>query len=211
MNEVEFIGQAKRCLPDGVSKDVLHEAYRVYLRAKEDGECHDFCIIGRQDALNWCLSSANESSPDIYENQERCNFDAGNGERTGHFLNARNWNIVLNDAWILGGIETRKTFYLSCTDGFSSVDSVKKIIEGSGAHPVTVTGRELIGLWGFGYVPKRLPDGSLGFSRNPDDKSVNIEYQKYHGKILEGMQIGGKDNLDVCWGNLRHWLAQAFK
>ena len=211
MNEQDFLGQAKSLYGLGADSkiDIAFKAYKTAVESKE----LDFCIVGRKNDLIACLSikkDGNESDFfDIYTYAEKSNFTAGNSTQGGQYLNADNWSLLLNDAWILGSIEAGKTFYLSKQKGFSSFKDVVAVIKsGDEKHPLTITARELIGLYGCGYTPVLMGDDSLAFSRTSrHDVPTLITYntQRYNF-----MQKDNKDNIEVCKKTLESWLGSLF-
>lgn len=62
----------------------------------------------------------------------------------GSILNSTNWTLLVNDAWVLGGVHKRIDFYLASP-------RVRNNLYDTKAKRMTVTARELAGLKTFGY------------------------------------------------------------
>ena len=72
-----------------------------------------FLIIGRQEDLNWCLSTVAQaaSNPDVY--RDSCNFNTSNDRQSGEYMNIEKWTIFKNKIWLIGAIEAGIDFYLT--------------------------------------------------------------------------------------------------
>lgn len=204
------------------TKNNVRSAYDVYQKAV-NGE-KPFCIIGRKEkkdkngneiGLNACLSvveigtDTKEKIFDVYKHPEKTNFKYGNSSQEGHFLNDTNWSLLMNDAWILGGIEAGKTFYFAQKDGFSKFKDVEDLLESDNPkYPISVTARELIGLRCYGYEPV-LKDKILIFSPPRNIELTDLE--KYHNATCNMMKdASGKDNFEVCRETFKSWLGSFF-
>lgn len=207
MNHEDFFNALKLYNFNLNEKDTASKAYQNYQTAQKAE--NDFCIIGKTEDLKFCLSDVIrvDLNDTVYDG-EKCNFLKSNSNQSGEFLAEDKWSLFVNDAWLLGKIEAGATFYLAKNGGFSSVDEAEKIIKGSGRYPVTVTGRELVGLMTFGYVP-HVSEKVLVFEQKKVQKPT---FSCYHTNMCNLMKDEkGRDNFDVCRGNLRPWLEQAFK
>jgi hypothetical protein len=82
----------------------------------------------------------------------------------GPILNSHNWTLLVNDAWVLGGIHSHTEFQLA------SPRTLENIYNDNGpyAGQMTVTGRELTGLAVFGYAWNDLESGEVAVCTNPD-------------------------------------------
>jgi len=90
------------------------------------------------------------------------------GSEGGSVLRSPEWSIVLNDAWVLGGIHGHVNFELISTNLQESIinQSFKP-----GEHvsmKFRVTGRELIGLTTFGYAQVYGPVEKISDEVRPD-------------------------------------------
>lgn len=78
------------------------------------------------------------------------------------------WCIAANDAWMLGGIHAGK-HYMLMADPVSTQDETLRLLgdimlpAAAGAHPLSVTGREILGLIFYGYRLQAGPGGHLRF------------------------------------------------
>ena len=61
-------------------------------------------------------------------------------------LNANPWSLQVNDAWVQGGIDARRSFYLGSPIRFNTLRPVDRSL-----HPTTVYYRELRQLREAGY------------------------------------------------------------
>lgn len=83
---------------------------------------------------------------------ERTNFGKTNSASKGSVLDANDWGLEMNDAWLMGGIHARLDFHVA------SPRTANNILDPT--YGATVTGRELLGLTTFGYTLH--PDTRLG-------------------------------------------------
>ena len=80
----------------------------------------------------------------------------------GSIMDSSNWTILVNDAWLLGGVHSHTQFYLA------SPRTLDNIYDNVGPAPrLTATGRELTGLRVFGYTIQALPIGEIAVCDNP--------------------------------------------
>ncbi|WP_155992732.1 hypothetical protein [Acidocella facilis] len=85
--------------------------------------------------------------------------DSGSN-RTGSVLKEKAWWPLQNDAWVLGGVQGLSQFHLAAGSVGGVVDDM--LWEASARRP-RVLGRELIGLFNFGYIRVRSPhEAKLG-------------------------------------------------
>ncbi len=134
----------------------LAAAYAIYRNAAAgtklsnlEGEAVDFgvTIVGRlalkADDGSWV--PADESFPSIDEimKENLKTLDDATGA-SGSILNAANWSLLANDAWLLGGIHARTEFHFASPLRWENLWD-----EGKGR--ITVTAREAIGITSFGY------------------------------------------------------------
>lgn len=133
----------------------LNAAYLVYQNAlgktkllNFDGQAEDFgvTVVGRlalKSDGRWVPS--NEDFPSIDEiMRENLGVMADASGATGAVLDAKNWSLLANDAWLLGGIHARTEFH------FASPLSWENFWDGQ-RERMTVTAREAIGIISFGY------------------------------------------------------------
>ena len=75
---------------------------------------------------------------------ERTNFGTTNSASSGSILDAKDWCLQMNDAWLMGGIHACLEFNVA------SPRTASNILDPT--YAATVTGRELLGLTTFGYA-----------------------------------------------------------
>lgn len=78
------------------------------------------------------------------------------------------WCIAANDAWMLGGIHAGKPYTLMADPIASKPEAQRLLIDimlpaSSRTHPLSVTGREILGLIFYGYRMQVQSDGHLCF------------------------------------------------
>lgn len=133
----------------------LEAAYLVYQNAlgetklrNFDGYPEDFgvTVVGRlalRTDGRWVPS--NEDFPSIDEiMRENLGVMTDALGSAGAVLDAKNWSLLANDAWVLGGIHARTEFH------FASPLSWENFWD-SQRERMTVTAREAIGIMSFGY------------------------------------------------------------
>lgn len=69
-------------------------------------------------------------------------------EEIGGILSTKNWTLLANDAWLLGGLHARTTFHFASPLCWNNLWDVER-------KRMTVTARELIGIVASGYELKR--------------------------------------------------------
>jgi hypothetical protein len=97
--------------------------------------------------------------------------------KTGSVLNEQDWWPLPNDAWLLGGIHGLAQFHLA--SGTNPADDL--LWDASASRP-RVLGRELIGLFAFGYIRVRHDhEAKLGVVFGPNNKKAATEstFTKY--------------------------------
>jgi len=143
-------------MDDSLQPEKLAAAYRIYEQASggtklKDLDDHqvDFgvTIVGRlalrDDNGSWIPSDT--AFPSIDEiMQENLKTMGENPSDQGSILSAKNWSILANDAWLLGGIHAETEFH------FASPLRWKNLWAPS-AGRMTVTAREAICILSCGY------------------------------------------------------------
>lgn len=98
------------------------------------------------------------------------------------------WCIAANDAWMLGGIHAGKQYKLMA-DPVSTKDEALCLLgdimlpASAGRHPLSVTGREILGLIFYGYRLQAGQDGHLSFlphSSHGQDATFSAYRQGVH-------------------------------
>ncbi len=88
----------------------------------------------------------------------------------GSVLKERYWWPLQNDAWVLGGIQGLSQFHLAAASIAGVLDDM--LWEADARRP-RVLGRELIGLFNFGYIRVSNPnEGKLGIVYAPHNKEA---------------------------------------
>lgn len=115
----------------------IENAFKVYQHALRTQL--DLAIVGR------LVEQSNEAAPGI-DAPLRENFLRMNeGAQGGSVLNSEKWTMLMNDAWLLAGLHSRNPFYLASGRTAENVKGTNP------DFPMTVTGRELIGITSSGY------------------------------------------------------------
>lgn len=162
-----FKEDAVSCGPVYYSDDSLvakkmEIAYQIYLKSFEGAKLYDLegnaidsyiTIVGRlalkkmnpgaTQQYTWVPS--NEEFPSIDEIM-RQNFGTMDeeAEHSGSILNAKNWSLLANDAWLLGGIHAHTVFH------FASPLSWDNLWD-QADNRISVTAREVIGILSHGF------------------------------------------------------------
>jgi hypothetical protein len=108
---------------------------------------------------------------------ERANFRTTNAGSDGSVLDASNWSIPMNDAWIMAGIHARLDFYVA------SPRTESNILDP--AFGATVTGRERLELTIFGYTlhpNTRLGEVYVGADQGRALGATFVAYEKAFGE-----------------------------
>jgi hypothetical protein len=145
---------------DSLEPDKLKAAYQIYTRASAgtklkdlDGHVVDFgvTIVGRLAlrADNGAWIPSNEQFPSIDEimKQNLKILDEDPGDQ-GSILIAKDWSLLANDAWVLGGIHAGTEFHFASP---LSWENLWVTAEGR----ITVTAREAIDITACGYEISR--------------------------------------------------------
>lgn len=146
---VGFIGAVRAADPPYSEQALktINLSWAVYLGAQEAKL--NLLVLGR-----WVRESiGNELGVD--ESVED-NFRNMNGTTVGGSLVKvpdADWSVLVNDAWVLGGIHSLSTFCLSTPRKPGNVYNMRHGHDFY--HHLTVLGRELVGLMAFGYAIRR--------------------------------------------------------
>jgi hypothetical protein len=143
-------------MDDSLTPHKLEAAYRIYERASAgtkledlDGRAVDFgvTIVGRlalrTDNGAWIPSDEQFPSIDEIMQQNLKTLGEGPGEQ-GSVLSAKDWSLLANDAWLLGGIHAKTEFHLASPLRWENLWA-------PGAGRMTVTAREAISIMACGY------------------------------------------------------------
>jgi hypothetical protein len=128
-------GGAPVAIPGDVNDQNLINAWNVYRHAQQTNL--ESLVLGR-----WVPAPHDYPGIDqtVVANFVRMNeVDYG-----GSVMNSDNWTLLMNDAWVLGGVHSHTDFYLASR-------RIPANIEAAVPYGITVTGRELLGLVTFGY------------------------------------------------------------
>ena len=129
----------------GLKPGDIENAFEVYQNAVRTDL--DLAIVGRlagKDEMGKKKKSS-EKEPSIDKRVWK-NFGTMNeGAQGGSVLNSDNWTMLMNDAWLLGGLHSTNPIYLASGRTSENVKGTNP------AYPMSVTGRELIGITSFGY------------------------------------------------------------
>ncbi|XVS67076.1 hypothetical protein ACQPYE_13755 [Actinosynnema sp. CA-299493] len=103
----------------------------------------------------------------------------------GGVLKSHNWSILVNDAWLLGGVHTRLKFFLASPRTTNNVyDTTRRRLR--------VFGRELAGLayFDYGYVDHQWPQ--LGEVQAPTSKTWDPTFREYQTKGAAHYETGDR-------------------
>jgi hypothetical protein len=112
---------------------------------------------------------------------ERENFGRTNAGSAGSVLDANDWTITMNDAWLMGGIHAMLDFYIA------SPRTAQNVIDPQ--FGATVTGRELLGLTTFGYTVHpntRLGEVYVCTNKGRARGATFVEYEKTFQEAKSG-------------------------
>jgi len=201
MNEQEFSQQYNVFYPN-----YLEDAFRVYLNAIAND--NNFCIMGRMNQLDEIIGGTLHLQEDHdlnllqIDNAGIANFYITDRDQTGNVLRAAVWNIGINDAWVLGGINGRSTFNFAG----DAIDNLEEFIDtylrSNAQHPITVTAREILGLWGADYEPVRGDDVLLFIPPENVERTGAFDFTEYNRII--------NDDPDHHLERISQYLAPAF-
>jgi hypothetical protein len=142
---------------DSVQPDKLEAAYRIYQQASAgtklkdlNGHQIDFgvTIVGRlalrEDNGTWIPSDVAFPSIDeiMLQNLKTLGEDPSD---QGGILSAKDWSLLANDAWVLGGIHSRTEFHFASPLKWENLWATS-------AGRMTVTAREAICIMASGYA-----------------------------------------------------------
>lgn len=84
-------------------------------------------------------------------------FGRTSATQNGSVLRSDTWSIILNDAWILGGVHAKANIELASLPTWSTLKNYKYRKGDPVEQIFRVTGREMIGLRSFGYAVVQGP------------------------------------------------------
>ena len=139
-----------------LQRDKMSAAYKIYRKAKAGTALTDFdgnpvnfgiTIVGRLALRNedggWIASDESFPSIDEVLKENLITLDEGNPDQ-GSILSAKNWSLLANDSWLLGGIHARTEFH------FASPLRWENFWDTPGKR-MTINAREVIGITASGY------------------------------------------------------------
>lgn len=137
LEEFEFYATALSDVYGNLDQDDVENAFRAYQHAQQTGL--RLAIMGR------LVKQSSEAEPGI-DDPLRDNFLRMNeADRGGSVLYSGRWSMLMNDAWVLGGLHSGTPFYLA------SPRTSQNLTGTNPDFPMTVTARELIAITQFGY------------------------------------------------------------
>lgn len=207
-NMTEFVAEYGKKYGKNYENEAIN-AYNIFEFASKNR--NHFCLMGRLEDRDKIIGEKEIKSGGSYllGNEKWANFEVTATTQSGNVLKLddRTWTIGINDSWVLGGIEGRSTFNVFGKTLFDPNDMenfIDSCILGTATRPMTVTAREMYGLYCTGfYEPRYGKDGSLLFKPcGGTARSLNItQYKDY------------VDQLDSDKGSkikpLKEWLATA--
>lgn len=155
--DVRALSRTRSGVYKNLRQEDIENAFKVYQNAQSTDL--RLAIVGR------LVGESNEAAPGI-DAPLRENFQRMNeGAQGGSVLNSEKWSMLMNDAWLLGGLHSTNPFYLASGRTPENVKGTNP------DYPMTVTGRELIGITSSGYeIAAGHP--ALGEVARPNNKDV---------------------------------------
>ncbi|WP_152249596.1 hypothetical protein [Xanthomonas maliensis] len=190
-SEAEFNSAVMACKDHyhGLTEDGVNVAWRTYLNAQKTNL--QFLVIGRilksePVGIDACNQIVPGIGPSMKINMAVMNEDAGGGS----IMDSSKWTMLVNDAWLLGGIHSRTKFYLA------SPRTKVNIINSDGlyANQLTVTGRELAGLKMFGYRVISMKIGEVAIHYDAS-LSGTASFEKYTRGVSDYVKNDGWNDL----------------
>jgi hypothetical protein len=183
-NQQEFEDAVFACNPPYTDRELasIEVAWNIYQAAAHTNL--RFLILGR-----WVLNSQPGNAGIDRMMQENLHImdEVFTG---GPIMNTSSWTLLVNDAWVLGGIHSHTDFYLASPRTLENIYNV----EGNFAGQMTVTGRELTGLRVFGYTMQALQLGEAAVCTTPDLANM-ADFATYRQHIAQYTANGWWDNL----------------
>jgi hypothetical protein len=144
------------CYKDTLQSNRLEEAYKIYLQASGGTKLKDadgnyvecgIAVVGRL-AVDWATGvwkPSDETFPSIDSiMRENLTTMGGDPDDQGIILDAKDWSLLANDAWVLGGIHAGTEFHFASPLRWQNLWSEK-------AGVMTITAREAICITSCGY------------------------------------------------------------
>lgn len=169
-------------------------AFQVYLNSLLND--NSYCLLGRMGALDDIVGTLPIGRQIlVMSDMSTANFFVTDNTQSGNVLRQVNpvWTIGINDAWLLGGIHGRSIFNFAGEVRWNNnindlLDYLHVYIQGDDRHPITITGREILGLKGAGYIP-HIVSGTLLFSPPSNiQETHNFDFVEYHQVLSQYSQ-----------------------
>lgn len=177
LEEFEFYATALSDVYGSLTQADVENAFRVYQHAQDTG--FRLAIMGR------LVNQSSEAEPGI-DDPLRDNFLRMNeADRGGSVLYSGRWSMLMNDAWVLGGLHSGTPFYLA------SPRTSQNLTGSNPDFPMTVTARELIAITHFGY---EIVSGhsSLGeVARLVDENAASRVTLEEYAEAVQNAVAGG--------------------
>jgi hypothetical protein len=178
----DYLKQMPRWYRQGTKTEEIDNAWKVYSNASSTQTrlliLGDISIRSNEDLLQNFGTTAN------YPMRAQNTLAASN--QKGSVLNEKYWWPLINDAWVLGGANSRTPFYMS----YGTQPPDDDLWDSSAGRP-RVLGRELWGLFNFGYRRIRHDhEATLGLVFAPVDesKAKNARFVDYLN-VLNGASL----------------------
>jgi len=144
----------------------------------------DFLVMGR-----WVTDST-PNTPGIDASLMRNLYVMDETFSGAPIMNCSNWTLLVNDAWLLGGIHVFAQFQLA---SFITIENIYQT-KGKFNNQLTVTGREVAGLKTFGYTKRQLSIGNV-FVCTDLNRANSANFNEY----LHSIKYFSENN---CWMKL---------
>jgi hypothetical protein len=151
-----FEAAVRACNPPYTDRELasIEVAWNVYQAAQQSNL--NFLVLGR-----WVTPST-PGNPGIDRAMQENLHITDEVFTGGAIMNSNNWTMLVNDAFLLGGIHSHTDFQLASPRTLANIYNS----DGNYAGQMTVTGRELTALAVFGYTIQQLPIGEVGACTN---------------------------------------------
>jgi hypothetical protein len=161
----------------------LQNAWAVYQHAAQTNLA--LLVLGR-----W-VQESNEPNPGVDQTTGQ-NFHALSEVDYGtSVMSIQNWTLLMNDAWVLGGVHWHMPFHLATPRDSQNIVSQQ--------YGITVAGGELIGLFEFGYEIVQAHQTPGEVARGADANAANgASFDSYLSAIENSLQNGALKDSELA-------------
>lgn len=208
MNSKLFETELKKLYPT-MSLEIRSKVVNVFCQSQNNYE--KFCLMGNIKDLKTITGFKKSSGFVQVEGSNICNFRFTDDTQSGNIQNVDEWILAINDAWLYGGIVGGSIFNF-VSDGvivlaeFFDTYGLSK----NDQYPITVTMREVVGLFINGYIPYyNDKTGALLFQKGKEASIKNLE--EYYERLKDfGLAEGMKPTQEQI-RNLKTFIDDAMR